>query len=179
MTVDTCQTMTLCLLQTRLVGGFYNIHENNSLKIFCFRSRLCLMVCLSVMMLVCSPIHSPARSLSTATGTPARRASWAASTSAPHTWLLTRSEAGVTGSMRLSAPTASQPRGYKPGKRPAVLTSEVKRSQLWVVVSSDNIPHRVRCGRGQTNYSHARNRNVRKIVGEILYFSAVRIQFIG
>lgn len=167
-TVDTRQTMTLCLLQTR--------------------SRSCLMVCLSVMMLVCSPIHSPARSLSTATGTPARRALWVASTSAPHTWLLTRWEAGVTGSMRLSAPTASQPRGYKPGKRPAVLTSEVKRSQLWVVVSSDNIPHRVRCGRGHTNYSHARNRNVRKMVGEIIkslfflsyiYYCAVRIQFIG
>ena len=96
------------------------------------------MVCLSVMMLVCSPIPSPVRSLSTATGTLASRASWAASTSAPRTWRLTLLEVGVTGSMRLSAPTASQPRGYKSGKRPVMLTSEAKE---WsAVISSDNIP---------------------------------------
>ena len=100
------------------------------------------MVCLSVMMLACFPIPSPVRSLSTATGTLASRASWAASTSAPRTWLLTRLEVGVTGSMRLSAPTVSQPRGYKPRKRPVMLRwwPPRSRSQLWVVISSDNIP---------------------------------------
>lgn len=147
-TVDTSQTTTLCLLQTR--------------------SRLCLMVCLSVMMLVCSLIHSPVRSLSTATETLVSRPLWAASTSAPHTWHLTRSEVGVTGSMRLSAPTASQPRGYKPGRgQQQCWPPRSKRSQLWVEASSDNIPYRVRCGRGQTNYSHAWN--VSKIVGEIVF----------
>lgn len=117
-TGDTWQITTSCLLQTK--------------------SKLCLMVCLSVMMLVCSPIPSPVRSLSTATGTLASRASWAASTSAPRTWRLTLLEGGVTGSMRLSVPTASQPRGYKSGKRPVILTSEAKE---WsAVISSDIIP---------------------------------------
>jgi hypothetical protein len=51
---------------------------------------------------------------------------------------LTLLEVGVTGSMRLSAPTASQPRGYKSGKGPVMLTSEAKE---WsAVISSDNIP---------------------------------------
>lgn len=154
-TGDTWQITTSCLLQTK--------------------SKSCLMVCLSVMMLVCSPIPSPVRSLSTATGTLASRASWAASTSAPRTWRLTLLEVGVTGSMRLSAPTASQPRGYKSGKRPVMLTSEAKE---WSAVIYSNTGWDVRCGRGQTNYS--RSRNVRKIVCENLCcLDFIWIWFIG
>ena len=99
-----------------------------------FRSKSCQMVCLSVTMSACSPIHSPVRSLLIATGTPASRALWAASTSAPRTWPLTPSEAGVTGSMRLSALMASQPRGYKPGEGEAEASNVTSRVSQWSAV---------------------------------------------